>query len=110
VPLIAAADVVVFPSTVPHFARPVIEAGAMAKPVVASNMDGVKELVQNNLTGILVEPNDPRALADALMKVLSDKHLAETMGEAGYLQAKEKFSAEKNCKQIMDIYDKIFNG
>ena len=68
----AAADLVVFPSTLPHFARPVIEAGAMAVPVVASRLGGVEELVEDGMTGILVPPGDPAALGDAIARVLGE--------------------------------------
>ena len=108
--LIAAADIVVFPAVEPHFARPVIEAGAVAKPVVASNLEGIKELIQNGVTGILIKPNKPKLLAAAIVRILSDGQLAGAMGEAGYLQAKEKFSAEKNCAKIMEIYDRILKN
>jgi glycosyltransferase involved in cell wall biosynthesis len=107
--IIAASDVLVFPSTKPHFARPVIEAGAMAKPVVASRFGEIEELVQDGKTGLLIEPNNPEPLADALFDILTNKEKARQMGEAGYAYAKEKFSAKQNCEKIMTIYDWILN-
>lgn len=107
--IIAASEVLVFPSTKPHFARPVIEASAMAKPVVASRFGEIEELVQDGKTGLLVEPNNPEPLADALFDILTNKEKARQMGEAGYTYAKEKFSAKQNCEKIMAIYDRILN-
>jgi len=107
--LIAACDVLVFPSIEPHFARPVIEAEAMAKPVVASRIGGVEELVEDGVTGILVPPGDPRALADALVKVLQDEGTAKKMGEEGYKMAKERYSP-RNVRMIEEIYDRLLTN
>jgi glycosyltransferase involved in cell wall biosynthesis len=105
--LLAAADVVVVPFVVPHFARPVIEAGAMAKPVVASRIGGVAEVVQDGVTGLLVEPNNPGQLADALVRVLQDRELASRLGEGGYAQAREKFDAKRNAAATVAVYDAL---
>jgi glycosyltransferase involved in cell wall biosynthesis len=105
--VIAALDVVVFPSTVPHFARPIIEAGAMAKPVVASKLGGPEELVINGITGMLVEPRDPKSLAEAIIELIDDDEKRKRMGEEGYKRARILFDAETNVKQVMKIYDEL---
>jgi glycosyltransferase involved in cell wall biosynthesis len=105
--LIAASDVVVFPSTAPHFARPVIEAGAMARPVVASRLGGVEELVEDGRTGLLVPAGDPAALGDALALVLSDATLAGRMGEAGYRASVERYGLRENLQRLMEVYDDV---
>ena len=107
VPFYAACDLLVFPSLQPHFARPVIEAGAMAKPVVASDIGGVTELVENGKTGLLVPPNQPTALAKAITDILSDGQMAQRMGEAGYHRARELYDAERNTRRIMEVYQTI---
>lgn len=105
--LLAACDVLVFPSIAPHFARPVIEAGAMGKAVVASRLGGVMELVEENQTGILVPPGDVHALADALHQVLNRKDEAARMGENGFQRARDYYNAEHNAQQIMTVYAHI---
>jgi len=105
--VLAASDVVAFPSVVPHFARPVIEAGAMAKPVVASRLGGPLELVQDGVTGFLVPPSDPAALAESVITLLKDPLRAKAMGEAGYVQAREKFDAAANAKKTFAVYEEI---
>lgn len=105
--VLAATDVLVFPSVVPHFARPILEAGAMAKPVVGSRLGGPLELVQDNVTGLLVPPNDPEALAEALIGLLKDPARMTQLGEAGYQQAREKFDAVKNAQRTFDVYEEI---
>lgn len=107
VPFYAACDLLVFPSLQPHFARPVIEAGAMAKPVVASDLGGVAELVENGETGLLVTPNHPGALARAIAGILSDDATTQRIGEAGYRRARELFDAEHNTRRIMEVYQTL---
>jgi glycosyltransferase involved in cell wall biosynthesis len=102
--LLAASDVLVFPSIEPHFARPVIEAGAMEKPVVASHIGGVEELVVDGETGILVPPGNVEALARALVKLLSVPTEAQRMGSKGLEQALRRFSAQTNVTATVALY------
>jgi glycosyltransferase involved in cell wall biosynthesis len=105
--LIAASDVVLFPSTVPHFPRPVIEAGAMAKAVGASRIGGVEEVVEHERTGLLVPPNDPESLATSIVSILTDRSLAARLGEAGYRQARRLFDARRNVAQTIEVYERL---
>ncbi|MBI3760391.1 MAG: glycosyltransferase family 4 protein [Chloroflexi bacterium] len=105
--VLAATDVLAFPSVEPHFARPIIEAGAMAKPVVASRLGGPLELVVDGETGLLAPPNDPESLADAIVALLKDPERAAAMGEAGYRRARECFDAEKNARATFAVYDEL---
>ena len=108
--LIAASDLLVFPSIVPHFARPVIEAAAMAKPVVASDLDGPRELVRHDETGLLIPSNDPHILADAIIGILSDEARAQAMGEAGYQLALKLFDARNNAARTFSIYEELIDS
>ncbi len=107
--LLAASNLLVFPSIVPHFARPVIEAGAMAKPVVASDLGGPRELVCHHKTGLLIPSNNPQMLADAIITILSDPVLAQTMSEAGYRRARELFDARSNAMRTFSIYEELID-
>ena len=69
----AACSVVVFPATVGHFARPIIEAGFMKKPVIASNLAPLDELIIHQKTGFLIAPWDNAAWIEALITILTDK-------------------------------------
>jgi len=106
--LIADCTLLLFPAIVPHFARPVIEAAAMAKPAIASDLGGVKELVKKNETAVLVTPNDPRALADAIVDLLQDPARLHRLGEEAYHWAREKFDARQNAVATFAVYEKIF--
>ncbi|MDD2284085.1 MAG: glycosyltransferase family 4 protein [Paludibacter sp.] len=104
----ALADIVVIPFIKPHFARQVIEAGAMAKPVVASRIGGIEEVVHSSKTGLLVEPGNPAMLAAAIETLLLDPSLSKRMGEAGQAIAIEKYDAAISAKQVYDIYRTLF--
>ena len=105
--LYAACDVVLVPFVEPHFARPVIEAGAMARPVVASRIGGVSEVVDHGETGLLIEPGNIAELADAMARILSDPHLAGQLGEKGYEQARRRFDASRNAAAILQVYKQL---
>lgn len=105
--IIAALDLVTFPSTVAHFGRPIIEAGAMGKPVIASDLGGPKELVVNGETGFLVPAGDSVKLAEAIVTVFSDEDLARRMGQAGYTRAKRLYNADINAKRTFQVYEDI---
>ena len=102
--LIAASDVVVFPSIRPHFARPIIEAGAMGKPVIGSHLGGVEELILHNKTGFYVKPKSVSDLAEKLDYFLNNKDELSKMGMNGYQIAIQKFQAKENVISILNIY------
>jgi glycosyltransferase involved in cell wall biosynthesis len=72
-------DLFVLPSRAEGFPLVLIEAGAAGLPVVATNIGGIDELVTDNANGLLVEPDNPRALADAMARVLESDELAERL-------------------------------
>ena len=104
---IAACDVLISPFIVPHFSRPVIEAGAMAKPVIASDLDGMEEIVVDGETGILIPAGDARKLAQAINRLCRDEQLAHHMGEAGYKRTKAAYDGDKNTKATFDVFDEL---
>ena len=105
--LLAASDLIVFPSIVPHFGRPIIEAGAMAKPVVASDLAGPQDLVVNGETGLLAPPGDAAGLARCIVSILTDPSHAQDMGEAGYRRARALYKAQRNSASTFAVYDEI---
>jgi len=107
--LIAASNLVTFPSIQPHFARPIMEAGAMAKPVVASSIGGITEILSNKSNGLIVPPKDIDALAQAFITLIMDKSLEIKIGATGYQKALELFDSKVNIPKMIDIYQNILN-
>lgn len=106
------ATVVVNPSTVPEgFGRIPIEAQAMGKPVIATNLGATKETIMHGATGFLVPPEDPDALSHAIHDVLimkeSERH---RMGSLAMATVAEKFSQQQMCEKTLRIYQKIANN
>jgi glycosyltransferase involved in cell wall biosynthesis len=87
------ADLCVVPSVWPEpFGIPAVEAMATGLPVVASRGGGLKEIVEDGVTGLLAEPENPSALAEAMLRLLDDRALARAMGQAGRERAEKMFS------------------
>lgn len=99
-------DIAVVPSTEPEpFGMVAIEAMFAKKPVVAANHGGLMEIVVNNETGFLVEPNNKIALKEALEKLINNPELRTTLGEKGFQRATENFSIENYVRKIEDILE-----
>ena len=104
--LFAACDVFVLPSLYESFGLVVLESWAAKKPVVASKIDNISEIVEDNKTGILFQPNESLSLADAILKVLSDVRLAETLGLNGYDKALKEYTWQRVTDKLESIYNK----
>ena len=95
-------NVVLAPFTEPHFARPALEAGAMRRVVITSDLDGTREMVLNGEAGYLVEPGDAKDLADNMMLSLSNDN--SDMIERMYRNVQHNYNASINAQRTMDLY------
>ena len=84
-----------------------VEAMALGKPVVATRAGGIPDVVVDGKTGMLVPSGDPKALADAIRRLLEDPDLRHRMGEEGRNRADSRFSAETMVDQIDQLYREI---
>jgi len=100
-------DVVVLASLREPLGRVLLEAMACGKPVVATRVGGIPEVVEDGITGILVPPADPLALANAIINILSDREMAKKMGMEGRKRVEEEFSIERYVRNIERIYEEI---
>lgn len=85
-----------------------LEAMACETPVVASAVGGIKEVVVQEKTGILVEPANPKQLAEGINRLLKDKALAQKMGKEGRKRVEEKFSWTYIAQQTKTLYESLF--
>lgn len=104
-----ASDIVVSASTDPEaFGRVVAEAGAMGRPVIASDHGGAREIVIPHESGLLVPPGDAAALTDALRGLIEMGAGARTnMGERGRKHVRENFSVQKMCADTLAVYCRL---
>jgi len=109
-PWIAACDVVVAPGTNEGFGRVLVEAMLSKTPVVASDDSGHKEIITNGVTGFLSDPQNPEAMADDVLKILSDEDAAQKMAQAAYADAGRRFSLLAHVHEVQDIYEAISEG
>lgn len=100
-------DIFVLPSYREAMPMSILEAMAAAKPVIATHVNGVPEVVIDGVTGILVPPGDPETLADAILRLLHDPDLARRMGAAGRARVEEHFNLDRLNEQLFQIYDQV---
>ena len=97
-------DVFVVPSLNEGMGRVIVEAGFLKKPVVATRVGGILDLIDGKHTGLLVEPRDPEAIAEAVCKILEDTLLALRLGERLYERVVPAFTEEAMTQKIDDLY------
>ncbi len=103
----ATSHVFCYPATIASFGIALLEAMAAGTPVVACNNEGFRGIIQNEANGLLVEPSHPQGLAEAIVKVLQNKPLAEKIKENG-LKTADHFSWPRVTKKILAYYNQIF--
>ena len=103
-------DVAVLPSYREAQGLTILEAMALSRPVVASNVGGIPEMIEDGRTGLLVRPHDPTALADAILRLLRDHPLADTLARAGHDMVHDRFCVELMVRAVESIYDEALIG
>lgn len=105
--LMAQMDIVAIPSLFEPFGIVAVEAMVQSRPVVASAVGGLMETVEEGVTGRLVPPGDPRALADALSALVQAPATREQMGIAGRKRALDLFSPERTISAYSKVYGRL---
>ncbi len=105
--ILAASDVFVLSSRWEGLPYTIIEAMMAGLPVVATNVGGVSELVKDGVTGFLVPRRDPKALAEALQRLIDDPELRKRMGEAGRQKALREFTLDRMLRETEQVYAEV---
>ena len=105
--LIQAGDIFVLPSLAEPFGLVILEAMALGRPVIATDAGGPPEIVEEGVTGLLVPPSDPPALAAAIRRLLSDRKAAEAMGRGGQERFQARFTAARMAQDMLALYRRI---
>jgi L-malate glycosyltransferase len=98
------ADLFLIPSVHETFGLAALEAMAMGKPIVASNIEGLKELIDDNKTGLLVDPANTHMISNAILKLLNDESLRRAISANAKIESK-KYEWDQVVNQIESVYD-----
>lgn len=100
-------EIFVFSSYLEGLGTAVLDAMALGKPVVATRVGGIPEAVQDGITGLLVPPRDPQALADAVRYLLCHPAHAKAFGGAGRKRVEHYFTVERMVYSILQVYERV---
>lgn len=103
--LIRSLDLFVLPSRWEGFGLVLLEAMAEGCPIVASRVGGIPEVVADGESGILVPPDDPRALTEAIATLIRDPARRHALGRAGRRRFRDRFTAERMAEETAAVYD-----
>jgi glycosyltransferase involved in cell wall biosynthesis len=107
--ILSAVDIVVIPSLLEGFPMLTLEAMAMAKPIVATRIDGITEQITDGVEGILVPPREPIALAAAINRIIENKEFARSLGLAARKRVEKEFTVEKMINETENVYHSLLD-
>lgn len=108
--LLKTADVFVMSSETEGLGTSVLDAMACSKAVIGTTAGGIPEVVEHGVTGLLVPPRDPAALAHAIVMLLTDVPLRLTMGAAGLARVRERFTVERMIEGTLAVYERVLGS
>ncbi|MBD3413593.1 MAG: glycosyltransferase [Candidatus Aminicenantes bacterium] len=103
-------DIFVLPSLWEGLPYVLLEAAALKKPVIGTHVDGIKEMITHEKTGLLVSPEKSDELAEAVLRLVNDRKQAEKLGAAFYQSAQRKYSISRMVGKVQDLYVDLFRG
>ena len=107
---LARANCLVVPSFQENAPLTIAEAMAVGIPVVAANVGGIPEMIEDGKTGLLIDPYKPKSISDAVSKILSDETLARSMGQSAQDRASKRFTASHACEKTLRAYRDILKA
>jgi L-malate glycosyltransferase len=107
---IHASDAGLYTSEKESFGMGVLETMSFGKPVVATGVGGVSEIVLDGKTGYLAKLGDIKSMAQKVRKLAADPTLADCMGQAAQVRARQEFSADKSVGRYLDYYHAVLSG
>jgi glycosyltransferase EpsF len=102
--VVSRCDVFLFPSWFEGFGLAALEANAAGRPVVASDVAGTREAIEDGVTGLLRDPHDSEEMAEAVASLLADPVLANRLGAAGRMRARDHFSKRASAACLLGCY------
>jgi glycosyltransferase involved in cell wall biosynthesis len=105
--LLKSADFFVMPSRYEGFPIALLEAMALGKPIIAAAVNGIPEAIQDGVNGLLVPPEDEKALAAAIERLVADPREAARLGAAASTTYRERYTLARCCERITEVYDRL---
>jgi glycosyltransferase involved in cell wall biosynthesis len=102
-------EVVVLPSRYETFPMTVLEAYACGKPVIASKVGGLEDLIMNGETGLLFEAGNIKRLTRSIFNIINSNNIAKEMGLKGKNFVRENFTIEKVVEKLEKVYKEVVN-
>jgi len=103
------ASMLVLPSQREGFPMVILEALACETPIIATNVNGIPEILQNNECGLIIPPNNPQKLGEAIQFLLDNKETRIKFGRKGRETVKKRFSMDAVVEKLCKIYDETFS-
>ena len=103
-------DVFVLPSLNEGLPMALLEAQGAQIPVIASYVGAIPDVLQDGVTGVLIPPKDPQAIAEAIIMILSDKQLASRIAKKGFERVRDNFSAERMARKYLSLYYELLSS
>jgi glycosyltransferase involved in cell wall biosynthesis len=103
-------DIIILPSRVDPFPLVMLEAGIMKKPFIGSNVDGIAELITHEVDGLLVEPEEPIKLKNAILRLADDIELCNKIANSLYLKVSENYTLDKIIPKYKILYKSLINN
>ncbi len=103
------ADIFIYPSYHEGMPMAVLEAMASGLPIIATNVGGLPDLVQDGINGLLVDPGQPDQLADALCNLANNLELLQSMQKMSYQFVSQNFDIDNHINQLVRIYEDVIN-
>lgn len=100
-------DVFILPSVSEGLSNSLLEAMASGRAVIASNVSGTEDVIQNGISGIIVPPQDSAALAEAIMKIASAPELRKTLGDSAKKSVMKNYSIESVVEKYLALYERL---
>ena len=105
--LMGISDIFVFPSLFEGLGVSLLEASAVGKPCVASHVGPLPEVIEHGKTGLLVPPQSPEHLVQAITTLAEDRELQAALGRGARERTQERFTIERAVRQLEDVYDRV---
>jgi glycosyltransferase involved in cell wall biosynthesis len=105
--ILASVDIFVMPSLLEGLPVVLLEAMAMGKPIIATDIDGINEVLENGKTGLLIPPKAPEALSEAIVNMLSHRDQAHQMGINARRVVEERFGVNIMVEKVEEVYEEL---